>query len=77
MLQTKIIPQQATSQVNTPDENYTAQSKPDIETQAFTAQKYQLRSRLHKDSVLSNTNQSMMQSPQHTIIGTGAVNWDL
>lgn len=26
------------------------------------------------DSVLSNTNQLMRQKPQHTIIGTGAVN---
>lgn len=33
MLQTaQIIPQQATPQANTPDENHTVQSKPDIET---------------------------------------------
>lgn len=40
-----------------------------------TMQRYQLMSRLHKDSVLSNTNQLMTQNPQHTIIGTGAFNW--
>lgn len=61
MLQTvQIISQQATMQVN--------KGKPDIEIQAFTKQK---NTRLHRDSVLSNTNQSMTQSPQHTIIGTG------
>lgn len=40
-------------------------------------QKYQLKSRLPKDSMLSSTNQSMIKNPQHTINGTGAVNWDL